>query len=189
MIGYLEGEIKRIGLNYLILYTNGIGYKVYVPNFLLQNASLEKKLSLEIYTHVKEDQFDLYGFKNIKELNFFEQLLDVSGVGPKAALNILSSSDLDSLKESIVKQDPTLLNSVSGIGRKTAEKIIVELKGKLGRVGQDMFTDTGSGDVYDALVGLGFKKDEIKRAISNLPKDLVTVEEKIKQALKILNRG
>ena len=189
MIGYLEGEIKRIGSNYLILYTNGVGYKVYVPNFLLEDITLGKKLSLEIYTRVKEDQLDLYGFKNIEELNFFEQLLNVSGVGPKVALNILSSADSESLKDSISKQDPALLNSVSGVGRKTAEKIVVELKSKLGTIGSDMFTDTGSGDVYDALIGLGFKKNEVKKAISNLPKDLNTVEEKIKEALKILNRG
>lgn len=189
MIGCLSGQTKKIGPNYIILNVGGVGYKVFVPVFVLEKAKIGEDLELEIHTQVKEDQLDLYGFKTSEELAFFELLLSVSGVGPKMALNILSLGSLNSLKDSIAKKDPTLLQSVSGVGRKIAEKIVVELKSKIGTVEgatDAMFADGDSKDVLDALVGLGIPAQDAKRALSNLPNDLSTTEQKIKYALKNL---
>lgn len=189
MIGYLSGQTKKIGPNYLILVIGGVGYKVFVPLFVLEKAKSGEELELEIHTHVKEDQLDLYGFKTSEELGFFELLLSVSGVGPKMALNILSLGSLSSLKDSIAKKDPTLLQSVSGVGRKIAEKIVVELKSKIGTVegvSSEMFAEGDSKDVLDALIGLGITAQDAKKALSELPDSLDTTEEKIKYALKNL---
>ena len=191
MIGYLEGKVIRIGVNQLVLNVNGVGYKIYVPNFVLEKLKKDENKSLEIHTHIREDQQDLYGFNTNEELEFFELLLSVSGVGPKMALNILSLGSLDSLKDSIVKKDPTLLQSVSGVGRKIAEKIVVELKSKLGSVGSassEMFIEGGSKDVLDALISLGYSNQEARIALTKIPTEIEKIEEKVKYALKNLGK-
>lgn len=189
MIGYLEGEVKKIGFNFIILNVGGVGYKVFVPTSVLERAKIGEELELEIHTYVKEDQLTLFGFKTAEELAFFELLLSVSGVGPKMALNILSLGSLSSLKDSIAKKDPTLLQSVSGVGRKIAEKIVVELKSKVGAIegpSDVMFADEDSKDVVDALVGLGISAQDARKVLSEIPEGLSTTEDKIKYALKTL---
>ena len=189
MIAYLYGKIKIINFNWLILDVNGIGYKVYLK---AQSSKLKtgEKVEFYIYQHIREDRSELYGFEVIEELQMFELLLTVNGVGPKMALNILSHSGLKELKNSIGNGDTVLLTAIGGVGRKIAQKIIMELKNKIGKNGDAdirMIMENGS-DVLDALLALGYKKSEIIHYLAKIPLDLRNTEEKVKWVLKEINR-
>jgi holliday junction DNA helicase RuvA len=123
MIAKLTGTIAHIDLRYIILDTAGVGYKVFLTNDALEYVSHDKDntVSLWIYTVVREDSLDLYGFKTRDEQEFFELLISISGIGPKTALGILSTASVDTLKEAIYSGDPSYLTKVSGVGRKSAE--------------------------------------------------------------------
>lgn len=187
MISYLSGKVQIIRDGWAIIDVAGVGYKVYINADLASQIHKDENIELYTYTHVREDILALYGFQELEELDFFEMLISVSGVGPKAALNILSVASIDKLKASIRNQDPTLLSSVSGIGKKTAEKVVIELKNKLGARG-DIFTGAKSDEVYDALIQLGFKREEVGAAIANLPEDIEKTEDKLKYCLSRLRK-
>ena len=191
MIGHLEGTVKGVGKNYLILATDYVGYKVFVAPQLSLTSEPGKKLSLFIHTHVREDQISLFGFTTLPELEFFELLLTVSGVGPKLALSVMSLSDLNMIKSGILNEDPNVFTKVSGIGRKTAERLIIELKDKI----TDEFGGKEEGlreiskaqaDVLDVLLALGYSRSEARDALAGLPKNLGSSEEKIREALRLL---
>ena len=194
MIGHLEGTVKAVRKNYLILATDYVGYKVFVTPQLSLTSEPGKKLSLFIHTHVREDQISLFGFTTLPELEFFELLLTVSGVGPKLALSVMSLSDLNMVKSGILNEDPNVFTKVSGIGRKTAERLIVELKGKI----TDEFGGKEEGlreiskvqaDVLDVLLALGYSRSEARDALAGLPKNLGSSEEKIRDALRLLAKS
>ena len=133
MISYLSGAILAVGQKYVILDVNNVGYRVTIPERIQDSLSkIGEKVNFFIYPllNVREGTFELYGFRQIEELNFFELLLTVSGVGPKYAQGILSSVDLQTLQLAIIKGDDVYLKKVSGIGTKTAQRIILELKTK-----------------------------------------------------------
>ena len=191
MIGHLEGTVKAVRKNYLILATDYVGYKVFVAPQLSLTSEPGKKLSLFIHTHVREDQISLFGFTTLPELEFFELLLTVSGVGPKLALSVMSLSDLNMIKSGILNEDPNVFTKVSGIGRKTAERLIIELKDKI----TDEFGGKEEGlreiskaqaDVLDVLLALGYSRSEARDALAGLPKNLGSSEEKIREALRLL---
>lgn len=189
MIGYLEGEIKFIKTDSLVLITNGVGYEILMPNSVTIGLGVGEKASFHIYTHVKEDQLTLYGFLSAEELDFFKMLLLVSGIGPKVALAIVSSAPVDKLKSSISNGDPSMLSAVSGVGKKTAEKAVIELKGKLGFIGNShVFENNETGDIYDALMGLGFRREDVADGIRKLPEEITGTDQKIKALLKMLGR-
>ena len=187
MISYLNGKVLTVRDTYTIIETNGVGYRVNVTADLTSHLHKEENAEIYIYTHVREDILALYGFKSLDELDFFEMLITVSGIGPKAALNILSVASIDKLRVSIQNQDPTLLYSVSGIGRKTAEKVVIELKNKIGATG-NLFAADKSSDVYDALLQLGFKQAEIAKVLMELPENITATEEKLKFCLARLRK-
>jgi len=191
MIGHLEGTVKAVRKNYLILATDYVGYKVFVTPQLSLTSEPGKKLSLFIHTHVREDQISLFGFTTLPELEFFELLLTVSGVGPKLAVSVMSLSDLNMIKSGILNEDPNVFTKVSGIGRKTAERLIIELKDKI----TDEFGGKEEGlreiskaqaDVLDVLLALGYSRSEARDALAGLPKNLGSSEEKIREALRLL---
>jgi len=191
MIGHLEGTVKAVRKNYLILSTDYVGYKVFVTPQLSLTSEPGKKLSLYIHTHVREDQISLFGFTTLPELEFFELLLTVSGVGPKLAVSVMSLSDLNMIKSGILNEDPNVFTKVSGIGRKTAERLIIELKDKI----TDEFGGKEEGlreiskaqaDVLDVLLALGYSRTEARGALAGLPKNLGSSEEKIREALRLL---
>jgi len=189
MFAYLEGEIKLKRLTWVILLSGGVGYKVYVTPRFLDTLTEGKPAQMYLYTQVREDILALYGFESVDELDLFELLLTVSGIGPKAALGILSASTPENIKESIARQDPTLIASVSGVGKKTAEKVVLELKNKVHSGGGVMTSGPlGSVEVYDALLGLGFKPQEAHQAMVSLPKECKTTEEKLKYCLSGLKK-
>ncbi|MDD5693178.1 MAG: Holliday junction branch migration protein RuvA [Patescibacteria group bacterium] len=190
MIGYLSGKVQLIHENNIIIDVNGVGYKVSIGPDFLAKLHIDENADMYIYTHVREDILALYGFENAEELDFFELLIGVSGIGPKAALGILAVAPMEKIRSSIVNQDPTLLSSVSGIGKKTAEKVVIELKNKVGATGS-IFANQGdkAEDVYGALLQLGFKPHEASTAVAELPDECKTTEERLKYCLSKLNKG
>jgi Holliday junction DNA helicase RuvA len=180
MISYLEGDVELIRPGFVVLKVGGVGYKVFITPQFSERLHENAFAKMYIYTQTREDLTALYGFETYEELEFYELLISVSGIGPKAGINIIASASVDKIRASIVSQDPTLLSSVSGVGKKTAEKVVVELKNKVGATGS--IFDHGNGekaeDVYEALLGLGFKPIEAREA----------AEDKLKYCLASLKR-
>lgn len=184
MISYLKGNIKHKS-DYLIVETQGVGYKVYVTIKILGKKKEDDEVELYTHQHIREDSSDLYGFSNIDELKFFEDLISVSGIGPKSGLAVISRFNIDDVKKSIVHEDTSLLTKVSGIGKKTAERLIVELKNKIdvpikGEYQATMPTDD---EAVDALLSLGYNKSQALEALEKVDKK-ASLEDKVKQALK-----
>lgn len=188
MIGSLKGRITHKSANYIILETSGVGYKVFVPLVLLATFKVGQELSLVIHTYVREDQLTLYGFPTLPELEFFELLLTVSGVGPKSALGIMSLASLVMIKSAIVSEDPSVFTKVSGIGRKTAERVILELKEKLKDEQSAMPVAKEHSDAMDALVSLGYSQQEARDALKSVPAEMTSLQAKVKIALKALSK-
>jgi len=188
MIASLTGKIESNTDKYVILDINGIGYKVYISGNTFKNLP-KKGEKIKLYTHlyVRENIMELYGFLNPKELEIFELLISIPGIGPKGALNILTVVSIETLKRAIANEESAVLTKVSGIGRKIAEKIVLELKNKVGDefVGKSLNEDT---ETIDALVSLGYKVQEAREAVKKLPKDIEGVENRVREALKLLGR-
>lgn len=190
MISYLKGKIIDKGESAVTVLVSGVGYEVNIPTPIVQKLVQGTESELFIYTHVREDILALYGFPEKDELHFFRLLLSVSGIGPRVALSIIGSSTVDKLKKSISAGDSNLLSSVPGVGKKTAEKAVIELKNKIGLVSRPGHAHHGEEicDIYDALSSLGFKEREIGEAITQLPEDVTGAEAKIRAILKIIGK-
>lgn len=182
MLGYLKGKIKYQGLNYIILDVHDVGYKVF-SNIAIEQYS-NRAIELYIHHHIREDTSDLYGFTTQEELEFFELLLRVNGVGPKMARNIMAKNSIKNLKSAISKGDIKLLTAVGGVGKKIAGKIIVELKNKLGDESNIDFSDTQTEEVLEALKQLDYKEQEIVPILAKIPAKLSTAQEKVRWILK-----
>ncbi|MBI3952691.1 MAG: Holliday junction branch migration protein RuvA [Candidatus Doudnabacteria bacterium] len=188
MIGSISGKTQYKSSSYIIVNASGVGYKVFVIPPLLLKAQAGQDLNLVISTYVREDQISLYGFETLPELEFFELLLTVSGVGPKSALGIMSLASVPMIKSAIVSEDPSVFTKVSGIGRKTAERVIVELKEKLkDELGAAPVAKEHS-EAMDALIALGYSQQQARDALKSVPGDVVKLQEKIKIALKFLSK-
>lgn len=190
MIAKLTGTISDIFTNFIILDVNGVGYKVTLPTGLLEKAKLGSKSTYYIYTHVKEDALALFGFTSKKELAFFELLLTVSNIGPKTALSVMNLGSVEEIISAISKADSEYFLGVPRVGRKNAQRIIVELRSKIGAVEDIDLTFEGGKqqrELYDALLGFGFEKAQIKETIKRLPEE-GSIEDKIKFALKSMGR-
>ncbi|MRR55875.1 MAG: Holliday junction branch migration protein RuvA [Deltaproteobacteria bacterium] len=197
MIALLTGKIAHKSPEYIILDVNGVGYRVQIPfstYYELPEGGAE--ISLNIYTHVKEDAISLYGFRTADEKLFFQLLISVSGIGPKLGKDILSNIQVTDLAAAITRGDLARLSAVPGIGKKTAERLVLELKDK---VAKQEFTGSAAGgellapaagieeDVASALINLGYKEAVVKKALAELrisPDD--SMEQVLKQALKAL---
>ncbi|MDP2812069.1 MAG: Holliday junction branch migration protein RuvA [bacterium] len=187
MIAYIQGKVIRKTQKSAIIFTNGLGYEVFLPLKNLEKLSLEDQIELFIYSYIKEDAFDLYGFTKYEELDFFKKLISVSGVGPKSALNILALAEVNDLKRAITSGDSAMLQQVSGIGKKIAERLVVELKEKfIGDLANSTETTSSDRQVIDALMSLGYRQNEANLLIRDLPPkgDLAS---RIKEALKRVN--
>ncbi|HPK14244.1 MAG TPA: Holliday junction branch migration protein RuvA [Candidatus Paceibacterota bacterium] len=191
MIAKIEGQISYIGNRFLIVDVSGVGYKLFVTNEAISLSKVEESIKLWVHTAVRENSIDLYGFLDIEELSFFEMLLDVSGIGPRSALSTLSVAPVSTLRKAIASGDTTYLNKVSGIGRKTAEKIIIELKDKLKEYEGDIATSQvmqEERDILEALRTLGYSQDEAREAIKKIPSNMTEMNNRLKEALKIIGR-
>jgi Holliday junction DNA helicase RuvA len=183
MIGSIRGTVIQQSGNTAIIETaSGVGYKVFIGGQLLTKT---EDLRLYTYHHVREDSDDLYGFTDGQMLELFEMLLSVSGVGPKMAQNILTTLGKQSIIESIGGNQPAVLRSVSGVGQKVAEKIIVELKSKIGSLPVSGLGGDEGSDLFDALVGLGYRPPEIIAALKEVDTS-ASMGDRLKQALRLL---
>lgn len=190
MIGSIKGQIILKTDKFIIVETSGVGYKINVsPDTLSKLNNKDSEIFFWIHTHVREDILDLYGFINREELEFFEMLINVSGIGPKGALSILSVASIDTLKRAISTGDISYLTKVSGIGKKTAEKIIIELRDKMQNKTEEEKTGTSLRDELDALEALkslGYSQNEAREALKKVSSDANT-NTKIREALKVLS--
>lgn len=184
MIAKLTGKPEILDNQSLILDVNGVGYRVFVPQSLLQKLPF----ILYIHTHVREDAFDLYGFLTPADLQLFELIISVSGIGPKTGLNLMAKG-VETIKTAVMKADVDFFLTVPRLGKKNAQKIIIDLKFKLGSL-KDLDLTDESGDskeVINALIGLGFSRHEAKEALAQVG-DQPTLETKISQAIKLLGK-
>ncbi len=191
MIGKLTGTLSEKNPPQVLVDCHGVGYEVDVPMSTFYNLpGLGEKVSLLTHFVVREDAQILFGFASSGEREAFRQLIKISGVGPRTALAVLSGMSVADIGQAVTQQDASRLIKVPGIGKKTAERLLLELKGKigadLGQVGAVVANDT-QGDILQALVALGYSDKEAQAALKSLPKD-VGVSEGIKQALKALAR-
>src|SRR6056297_2738304 len=178
MISYLKGEILHKYSNYIILRVEGLGYKIFLNEKFYNN--LREGQEIELYTHqyVREDALDLYGFETWEQLGFFETLLSISGIGPKSALSATSIAGVSEFREYVSRGDSTLLQQVSGIGKKTAERIVIELRDKIGFLpsgeekteseGQAGSAESITGDEIDALMALGYSMTQSRDALKKV---------------------
>ena len=186
MIGHLRGKILDQDLKSVILDVSGVGYKVYTNTSLLEKDK-NKEIEFWTYMAVRENALDLYGFTTKEELHFFELLITVSGIGPKSALGILSVASLSNLKQAIISGDTSHLTKVSGVGKKNAEKIVVELKDKLGEMAYgEENSISGDVDALLALTTLGYGEREAREALKKVL-DSKDTGDKVKKALKLLS--
>lgn len=189
MIASLEGKILAIGTNYLVVNMGGIGLRVYVPAGILDNLNGPgTHIRLFTHLHVRENELSLYGCSSQEELDLFDLLLDVSGVGPKLALAILSTLSPQSLRIAIAQEQGDVLSQVSGVGPKMAGRIIFQLKDKV-KVEEaalepaPKLTDTDA-EVIAALTTLGYSVVEAQTALQNIPRDTdLTLEDRVRLAL------
>ncbi len=190
MIACLNGLLLEKTPPYVVLDCGGVGYELEVPmSTLYQLPELGEKLRLLTHMVVREDAQLLYGFASKQEKDTFRQLLKVNGIGAKSALAILSGVSIDDLTEAVASQDVALLTRVPGVGKKTAERLLLELKGKfdLSGTGADGGVKSAKQDVLNALLALGYNEREVSASVKSLDKD-IDVSEGIKQALKSLSK-
>ncbi len=199
MIARITGKITFKSPDYIIVNVNGIGYQVFVSlSTYYELPDIEESLDLHIYTYVREDMLRLYGFLKSEEHNVFKQLISVSSIGPKMALNILSRIKAKDLREAIGKGDILKLNSIPGIGKKTSERIVIELKDKIGYdYTSSLHPLSGNGnnnltDTLSALINLGYKKGVAEKVIRDVGRELgddAAIEDLVKASLKVLSKG
>lgn len=190
MIRELKGQLGRLESGTLVLFVSGVGYHVASSPYTLGKvAGMEGEIHLYIHTHVREDQLALYGFLTQDELSMFELLLSVSGIGPKAGLSILSIADPKTIRTAIVNRDASILTRVSGVGKKTAEKVIIELQNKVSSMDiADQAEALADQEALEALTALGYTVTEARDALKQVPAAGSSVGERLKLALKSLGK-
>lgn len=178
MLAFVEGVIAYVEEDALVVAAGGLGYRLFVPR---ASGDVGETIRLYVAEVIREDRFDLFGFRTKDELAMFHRLTGIDGVGPKSALKILSAGSIDTLLRTIQAGDVGFLTSIPGVGKKTAQKIVLELKGVLvGEPGRE------GGDVADALISLGYSRADLEPVLGYLT--AATTEEKIKQALQMLGK-
>ncbi|MDP3836928.1 MAG: Holliday junction branch migration protein RuvA [bacterium] len=193
MLAYLRGQVLAKGNNYVILDVNNVGYQIFAGESLLGSIKIAEDREFYLSHIVREDASDLYGFRNVEELEMFGLLLSVSGVGPKSALGVMSIATVDDVREAVLRGDAELLTKVAGIGKKTAERVVLELKNKVGKImsGGSLGApsmSTSYGDELDALIALGYSMQDARAALNEVDTTLTDSGERVKTALKRLGK-
>jgi Holliday junction DNA helicase RuvA len=191
MIGFLKGSIELLDRPFVFVDVNGVGYKILVADSVYAKLSKNEKITLFTFTYVREDELSLFGFLEVEDLKLFESLITVSGIGPKTALNIFSFGGRKEVIDAIIKGDVSFFTSVPRLGTKNAQKIIIELKNKMG-AGNDLDLSgkdfLENAEVIQALKNFGFSVGEAQKAVREIKAQDLTLDEKIKLALKNLGR-
>lgn len=187
MIGYIEGDVRAVKAGFAIISCSGVGYKVAATRDTLAKLPIGGRTSLWTHLAVRETALDLYGFMDEEELYFFDLLLTVSGIGPKSALAILDIATTETLRSAISQGNAGYLTNVSGIGKKTAEKIILELKDKVGLGGMGKSGALkGDEEALEAMRSLGYSPQEARDSLRKVPNDITGSNDRLREALKIL---
>ena len=198
MIEFIEGELLTKGINYVVVRVGGIGCRILVSGMTLDSLPpVNKEIVLYTCLHVREDEFSLFGFLSLEEREAFTLLLSISGVGPKLALSILSRLRVEELKRVVIFGDSAVLVGIPGVGKKIAERIILELKDKIGKPepvpansppGRGQEHSNARGEAVSALLALGYSLSEAQKAVPfpDATNDGATVEELVRAALKNL---
>lgn len=189
MIGTLNGTIRYKDLNTLVIDVGGVGYKVLVTTETALEVTPSSPVFLWTHLVVRETSLELFGFLDKETLDTFELLITISGIGPKSALSILNVATPTTLRQAVVNADTSYLTRVSGIGKKNAEKIVLELKDKLKITKEDRGIDMRSeGDALEALVSLGYNERDAREVLKRVPKETEGASERVKAALKLLSQ-
>jgi Holliday junction DNA helicase RuvA len=186
MIYFLEGTVGQVGENYIILTNSGVGYQVFVNEFFLAQAKVGQSIKVFTSFHLSEESARLYGFNTEEELSFFNKLNNIPNIGPKSAMNILSAIKLPDLRRAILDGDEEALNKISGIGKKTASRIIIEMRDKIKTIDK---ISGGSGDdaaVIDGLVSLGYNLRQAREAVRKISPNIAGTSARLKAALKTI---
>lgn len=197
MIAYLKGIIDIKRQDYVVIDVHGVGYKIFMPEGAIQNLEVDSEAKIFTFMRVREDDVSLYGFLNVEELAMFELLISVGGIGAKSAVGILSNIAPSKFALAVITDDVATLKKLPGIGAKTAQRIILELKDKIktqeateqeSEIKQKIEVSDGAKDAIEALQVLGYTRKEVEEAISKIGDSNLTTEEIIKQGLKYLGR-
>lgn len=191
MISFLEGDILFVGEKFVVAAVGGVGYKVYAGvDALAKMPPIGGAVKLWTHDHVREDAHELYGFLHYAELELFEMLIGISGIGPKGALGILAVAPADTLKKAIAAGDTSYLTRVSGVGKKIAEKVILELREKMAGKGVSIVAPElkDEADALDALVAIGYSQREAREALADAPVSDGSVEKRVREALKKIRK-
>ncbi|MBI2054722.1 MAG: Holliday junction branch migration protein RuvA [Candidatus Sungbacteria bacterium] len=190
MIASLSGILVSRSEKSAVVEAGGIGYRVFLSaDGLLKLPEIGKPVKLFTHQHVREDALELYGFSHPAELDLFEMLIGIPGIGPKSTLSIMGVGGIDQLRRAIASGDIGYLTKVSGIGRKTAEKIVLELREKMTGRGISISEHPllrDEADALDALISLGYSRDEARQALAAVKDDSLSLEKRVSQALKKL---
>ncbi len=190
MIGLIKGKVVEKTERALLVDTGGLGYEVNVLPATRNGAKIGETAQFFTYLAVREDALELYGFAEKKELEFFKLLISISGIGPKGAIAVLAIAPPETLEKAVRSGDTNYLTRVSGIGKKRAEKIVLELKDKLGSLetGDADHSLQGEADTLEALQSLGYTLPEAREALKKVSPDLTDTSAKVKAALKVLGK-
>ena len=190
MISSLLGIVEIIDIPYVIIDVNGIGYKVLCSHEVISKLEKGKSIKLFTYTYVREDALELFGFYNYSDLKIFESLIGISGVGPKTAISAFSIGSGSQIANAIREGDVSFFTKVPRMGKKNAQKIIIELKNKMGgTVDLDLSEGmSGSSEILTALLGFGYSESEALDAIKHTTDENLPIEKQLKLALKYLGK-
>lgn len=185
MIGSLRGKVLEVHPTFVLLEVQGVGYMLKGSIPFLTGLTAGQERFVYTHDHVREDTHDLFGFSSLEELRFFEKLISISGVGPKVALTILSAGSLDAVRRAIMAGDLTTLTSTPGVGTKTAQKIVLELKGQLV---EDESASGPDREVVEGLVSLGYSVSQARDVLKHVDPALTDAGERIREALRFLSK-
>ncbi len=189
MIGAIRGQVLEQDLHSVLVDVQGVGYRISVLTDTALEAKVGSTMELWTYLAVRETALDLFGFKDKESLKIFELLITISGIGPKTALGILNVATPSLLRQAVASEDTSYLTKVSGIGKKNAEKIVLELRDKLVTTSEDKNENLrGDADVLAALLSLGYEERDARQVLKRLPKDLKGTSERVREALKLLSQ-
>jgi len=191
MICGIKGKVEYVGLGMVEVEVSGVSYALFVSARLAKGLNLGEERKFMTYMHVAEDDVSLYGFENREEVDMFRMLIGVSGVGPKSGMSIFNENGVDEIKKAVMEADVEFFKKVKGLGLKTAQKIIIELKTKIGSlkdldlaVFSKSYDELNQDEVYLSLIQLGFDRKSVVEVMKKLPKDLKTIEERLEWCLK-----
>ncbi len=189
MIGFLTGLVHSKNNDSIILLTHGVGYLVFIPVSELSKLVINQSLEVYIYTHVREENLDLFGFKTSEELVLFKILLNVSGIGAKTALNIIDRG-VKPVKSAVANADVDFFQTIPRLGKKNSQRIIIELKNKIGGIVElDLSGENSdSRQIIEAIGAMGYSKAEVTQALKDMPDELLKIEDKIRFVLKTLGK-